>query len=147
MGLPTVIWYIISYAFNLPGSSLAIGCLVVFVLFLTSLPVYARNVHRISVVLAFFLCAMSLVVTANVRAPDPMKRHSSDNNDISPAGLYSIYLSVTLLLYTSVPLPLYATVVIGIVYSALTEILLCRYVFFNYLHFLFCRLEFKFRDI
>ena len=60
----------LTYVTNLlhAGSSLAIGCLVVFVLFLTSLPMYARHCFKISVLLSFFLCAMSLIVTANVRS-------------------------------------------------------------------------------
>ena len=44
---------------------------------------------------------------------------------VSPAGLFSIYLEVLLLLYTVVPLPLYGTLIIGVIYSLLFEILLC----------------------
>ena len=45
--------------------------------------------------------------------------------EVSPAGLFSIYLEVLLLLYTVVPLPLYGTLIIGVIYSLLFEILLC----------------------
>jgi len=107
---------------------LAICCLVVFVLYLTAQTLYARHCYKISLALAVFLCAMSLIVTANVHSAsqiagvdDPAK-----DNDISPVGLYAIYLSIILLLYTAVPLPLYATVIVGVVYSTLFEGLLCK---------------------
>ena len=49
----------------------------------------------------------------------------SSVQEVSPAGLFSIYLEVLLLLYTVVPLPLYGTLIIGVIYSLLFEILLC----------------------
>jgi adenylate cyclase 9 len=51
---------------------------------------------------------------------------SSNNiaNDITPAGLFAFYIEVTLLLYTVVPLPLYCTLTIGVIYSILFETLL-----------------------
>ena len=68
--------------------------------------------------LRIFPCSASLVATANLSS-------NSAVQEVSPAGLFSIYLEVLLLLYTVVPLPLYGTLIIGVIYSLLFEILLC----------------------
>ena len=49
----------------------------------------------------------------------------SSDSDISPAGLYSFYLDILILLYTVVPLPLYGTLMLCVAYSVLFEFLLC----------------------
>ena len=136
------------------GLTLALGCLVVFVLFVTTTSFYAKHCFKISVALSLFLCSISLLATANLKASPhvvmlpqqqqqqqsaPFLEDSSSSlpltsdsgggngysaNDVSPAGLYAIYLAITLLLYTAVPLPLYATVAIAVTYSVLFELLL-----------------------
>ncbi len=105
---------------------MAMCCLVVFVLFLTVKQMYATHCYKISIGLSLFLCAMSLALTNNVKSSTATLGGSGAfDNDISPAGLYTIYLSIILLLYTAVPLPLYGTLLIGVTYSALFECLLC----------------------
>ena len=55
----------------------------------------------------------------SVKRPVPLSE-----NDISPAGLYSLYLDILILLYTVVPLPLYGTLILSVTYSVLFEFLL-----------------------
>ena len=107
---------------------------MVFVLYLTTKPeLYASHCFKISLLLSFALVSLSLLATANLKggsddahaasaaSADP----SRPADDISAAGLYAIYVAVTLLLYTAVPLPLYATVLIGAGYTVFFEALLC----------------------
>eukprot|EP00094_Tigriopus_californicus_P007688 TCALIF_07404-PA protein Name:"Similar to Adcy9 Adenylate cyclase type 9 (Mus musculus)" AED:0.09 eAED:0.09 QI:1748/0.72/0.66/0.91/0.90/0.83/12/0/1384 len=101
------------------GLSLATCCLVVFVLFLSTSPMFAKHTFKISIALSFLVCAISILATTNV------KSSNSPENDISPAGLYALYLAIMLLLYTAVPLPLYGIVLIGVTYSVLFETFLC----------------------
>ena len=107
--------------------------MVVFVLFLTTSAVYAKHCFKISILLSFLLCSVSLMATANVKSSgitsnlgDPAFFDHSLQNDISPAGLYAIYLAIQLLFYTTVPLPLYGTIIIGVAYSVFFEMILCR---------------------
>jgi adenylate cyclase 9 len=104
------------------------------VLFLTTVKLYRHHCFKVSLLLAAMLCSMSLLATANVSPPprhDPQLQQQSgallqqQQNDLSPAGLYAIYLAITLLLYTAVPLPLYGTLLVGVTYSTLFEVLLC----------------------
>ena len=102
------------------GLSLALFMLVVLVLFVTTKAVFAQHCFKISLALSLFLCTVSLLAAATIQS-NPVKVQ----NDISPAGIYAIYMAITLLLYTSIPLPLYGTVSIAVTYSALLEMLLC----------------------
>ena len=63
--------------------------------------------RQISLLLSLFLCSMSLLVTANVKSITEGRigggsggggggSSSAIDNDISPAGLYCIYLSIIL---------------------------------------------------
>ncbi len=110
---------------------MSLFCLVVLFLFLTTSQLYSRHCYKISLGLSFLLCSMSLLATTSVRSgPDEMAVRASLGSaaaaaDLSPTGLYALYLIITLLLYTAVPLPLYATLLIGVTYSALFELLLC----------------------
>ena len=77
--------------------------------------IYQKHCYKISAVTSIVLCALSLFATTSL---------NSDCRDISPAGLYSIYLDLLLLVYTVVPLPLYGTLLIGMSFSILFETLL-----------------------
>ena len=102
------------------GLGCAILLVVVMVLGLTAfLPsLYQQHCFKISLVLSVVLCTLSLMATANLSLP-------GDAVDITPAGLFAIYVAILLLFYTAVPLPLYGTLIIGAAYTCLFEILLC----------------------
>ena len=105
---------------NFKGLGLALCCVMFFILYLTVHDEQYKNHYiKISLVLSLILCTISLMACIIVKSSD------SVNNDISPAGLYSIYLVFIILLYTVVPLPLYLTLLIGILYSIVFESLLC----------------------
>lgn len=114
------------------GLSLAVSCLVIFVLFLTTTQLYRDHSFTISFLLALLVCTLSLLATANVKSSLISVQHDyhvhdkSLENDISPAGLYAVYLAVVLLLYSAVPLPLYATFLVGVTYSCVFEVILCH---------------------
>ena len=82
---------------------------------------YAEHCFKISLTLSLFLCTASLLAAATIQPNPPAELQ----NDISPAGIYAIYMVITLLLYTSIPLPLYGTVSIAVIYSTLLESFLC----------------------
>lgn len=97
--------------------SLCLILLVAGVLFITRTNIlYAKHCYKISIVFSFVICFLSLLVT-----------HSLDNvsNDISSAGLFALYVTILMLIYTVVPLPLYAVLAIGLTYTILFETLLC----------------------
>ena len=97
--------------------SLCVIVLVAAVLFVTRTNIlYTKHCYKISVVLSFVICFLSLLVT-----------HSLDNvsNDISSSGLFALYVTILMLIYTVVPLPLYAVLCIGLTYTILFETFLC----------------------
>ena len=100
--------------------SLAFALLTVFALFVTTRDVYVRHSFKISFAFSVVLCALSLLATANLRgggssansASCPSSADSASSGaagaaavatthmfpgDVSPAGLYAIYLAITLL--------------------------------------------------
>ena len=105
---------------HLAALSLALALLTVFALFVTTRDVYVRHSCKISAAFSLLLCALSLLATANLgdggrsaascEAAAAASFASSEAEaaatvpathmfpgDISPAGLYAIYLAITLL--------------------------------------------------
>ena len=89
--------------------SLALGLLTVFVLFVTTRDIYSKHCYKISAVVSVLLCSLSLLATANVGGGVYSVAASSSSSsgaggvahtfpgDISPAGLYAIYLAIMLI--------------------------------------------------
>ena len=108
MGTPSWPYYL--------GVCLGVVCLLGGVLWATTVThLYQDHCYKISLILAITLCTLSLLATRTLKKGEA---------DITPAGLYSIYLDLLLVLYTVVPLPLYGTLLIGFTYSTLFELLL-----------------------
>ena len=87
--------------------SLAFALLTVFALFVTTRDVYVRHSFKISFAFSVVLCALSLLATANLGDRSCSESSSAAAGavptthmfpgDVSPAGLYAIYLAITLL--------------------------------------------------
>ena len=91
--------------------------LTVFALFVTTRDVYVRHSFKISAAFSLLLCALSLLATANLgdggRSAASCEAAAASSasseaaaavpathmfpGDVSPAGLYAIYLAITLL--------------------------------------------------
>lgn len=100
------------------GFGIGVIFLLVGVLWMTTTTMYQDHCYKISLTLSLTLCTLSLLATRS------LKKDENGERDISPAGLYSIYLDLLLVLYTVVPLPFYGTLLIGFSYSFLFELLL-----------------------
>ena len=105
--------------FPLAALSLALALLTVFALFVTTRDVYVRHSFKISAAFSLLLCALSLLATANLgdggRSAASCEAAAASSasseaaaaaavpathmfpGDVSPAGLYAIYLAITLL--------------------------------------------------
>ncbi|XP_067663471.1 adenylate cyclase type 9-like isoform X2 [Haliotis asinina] len=91
------------------------GCLLAVTLLIfgfTKIPLYERFYLPTSIVYVLFLMALIL-------CPFAFKSSS----DLSTIGSFSGSVEILLMIYTFIPMPLFAAVLIGIVYSILYEIL------------------------
>ncbi|KAF5280501.1 hypothetical protein FQA39_LY18046 [Lamprigera yunnana] len=94
----------------------------IIVLFLTYQDFFNAFMLFISIGIAIILCTLSLTFLMLL----PLKFGSSFNKSIgnmSPVGQFSICVEILLLIYTIIPLRLYLCITIGVLYSALFEIL------------------------
>lgn len=86
------------------------------VVFITYTDIYNNHMFLISLLAAFALCAISLLFVLLV----PMKTDPLSfpvTSDISPVGHFSICIEILMMIYTLIPLKLYMSIVIGILYS------------------------------
>ena len=92
-----------------------------------------------SLLLCALLCSLSLAVylqisptytstntfpvvnTSDIGVDDSVSTLSK--MDLSEAGLFALYVEVLLLIYTVIPLPLYGTLIVGLSYTLLFEVI------------------------
>ncbi|XP_068627804.1 adenylate cyclase type 9 [Battus philenor] len=89
-------------------------------LFVTFTDIYKIFTFRLSLVMALALCTLSLSL---VTLTTQLETTVSQVADISQSGHFTICIEILLIIYTLTPLPLFACVIIGILYSIVFEIL------------------------
>ena len=125
--------------------SVSLGVTVFLLILITCSSVYPQNCFKVSLVFCVLICSLSLSTFLQL-APsdeDPSKPKSQDvlqdvrqdvlhldvngtiphTSDLSEAGLFALYVQVLVLIYTVIPLPLYGTLIVGLLYTCLLEIL------------------------
>jgi len=126
-------WYIFL------SGSVSLGTIVFCMFLVTCSPVYSENCFKVSLLLCALLCSLSLAVylqisptytstntvpvvnTSDIRVDDSLSTLSK--MDLSEAGLFALYVEVLLLIYTVIPLPLYGTLIVGLSYTLLFEVI------------------------
>ena len=93
------------------GGALALAAVAVVILLFTRLAAYERFVLPTSLFLSFLLCGLLLA------------SFTFEKPDVSPVGTFAGSLEVLLLFYTFIPMPLFVSVPIGVVYSLSYEAL------------------------
>ena len=89
-------------------------------LFVTFTNFYKVYTFKLSLVMALALCTLSLsLVTLTTRLDTAFSQAA----DISQSGHFTMCIEILLIIYTLTPLPLYACVIIGILYSIVFEVL------------------------
>ncbi|KAH9640639.1 hypothetical protein HF086_000583 [Spodoptera exigua] len=89
-------------------------------LFVTFTNIYKVYTFKLSLVMALALCTLSLsLVTLTTRSDTALSQAA----DISQSGHFTMCIEILLIIYTLTPLPLYACVIIGILYSIVFEVL------------------------
>ncbi|XP_071087998.1 adenylate cyclase type 9-like isoform X2 [Haliotis cracherodii] len=94
------------------GGTACLLSVTVLIIGFTKIPLYERFYMPISIVFVLFLMALIL-------CPFAFKSSS----DLSTIGSFSGSVEILLMIYTFIPMPLFAAVLIGIVYSIVYEIL------------------------
>lgn len=90
-------------------------------LFVTFTNIYRVYTFKLSLVMALALCTLSLsLVTLTTRLETAAVSQAAD---ISQSGHFTMCIEILLIIYTLTPLPLYACVIIGILYSIVFEVL------------------------
>lgn len=90
-------------------------------LFVTFTNIYRIYTFKLSLVMALALCTLSLsLVTLTTRLETAAFSQAAD---ISQSGHFTMCIEILLIIYTLTPLPLYACVIIGILYSIVFEVL------------------------
>lgn len=89
-------------------------------IFITFTDVYKLYTSKLSLVIALALCSLSLSL---VTLTTQIQVSNVQVADISQSGHFTICIEILLIIYTLTPLPLYACVVIGILYSVVFEVL------------------------
>ncbi|CAK1578211.1 unnamed protein product [Parnassius mnemosyne] len=110
----TVKW---SFLCSIFSGVVLITCVMLFVTF-TDL--YKIFTFKLSLVMALALCTLSLSL---VTLTTQLETSVSQVADISQSGHFTISVEILLIIYTLTPLPLFACVIIGILYSIAFEIL------------------------
>ncbi|RVE46165.1 hypothetical protein evm_009169 [Chilo suppressalis] len=110
----TVKWPFLSSMF---GGVLLITSVMLFVTFTYIYKVYT---FKLSLIMALALCTLSLSL---VTLTTQLDIDSPQAADISQSGHFTICIEILLIIYTLTPLPLYACVIIGLLYSIVFEIL------------------------
>lgn len=99
------------------GGVLLITSIMIFVTFTD---VYKMYTFKLSLAIALALCTLSLSL---VTLTTQLEVSQTQVADISQSGHFTICIEILLIIYTLTPLPLYACVVIGILYSIVFEVL------------------------
>ncbi|CAH0759082.1 unnamed protein product [Diatraea saccharalis] len=110
----TVKWPFLSSMF---GGVVLITSIMLFVTFTYIYKVYT---FKLSLIMALALCTLSLslvTLTTQLNVVSPQAA------DISQSGHFTMCIEILLIIYTLTPLPLYACVIIGLLYSIVFEIL------------------------
>ncbi|KAL0883780.1 hypothetical protein ABMA27_015876 [Loxostege sticticalis] len=89
-------------------------------LFVTFTDIYKVYTFKLSLIMALALCTLSLSLVTLTTQTDIA---SSQAADISQSGHFTMCIEILLIIYTLTPLPLYACVIIGLLYSTAFEIL------------------------
>ncbi|CAH2091830.1 unnamed protein product [Euphydryas editha] len=96
---------------------LLITCIMLFVTFTN---VYRVYTSKLSLIMALALCTLSLSLVTLTTQIDGDYSHAAD---ISQSGHFTMCIEILLIIYTLTPLPLFACVIIGLLYSVVFEIL------------------------
>ncbi|XP_026313788.1 adenylate cyclase type 9 [Hyposmocoma kahamanoa] len=107
------------YLCSIFGGVLLITCIMLFITFTNVYKVYTL---KLSLVMALALCALSLSLVTLTTVTHPQDG-AVQAADISQSGHFTMCIEILLIIYTLTPLPLYACVVIGLLYSIIFEIL------------------------
>lgn len=99
------------------GGVLLVTSIMIFVTFTNFYKLYT---FKLSLIIALALCTLSLSL---VTLTTQMEVSLAQVADISQSGHFTICIEILLIMYTLTPLPLYACVVIGIIYSIAFEVL------------------------
>lgn len=89
-------------------------------LFVTFTNIYKVYTFKLSLIMALALCTLSLSLVTLTTQLDVA---ASQAADISQSGHFTMCIEILLIIYTLTPLPLYACVIIGILYSIVFEVL------------------------
>nr|XP_053599652.1 adenylate cyclase type 9 isoform X2 [Plodia interpunctella] len=89
-------------------------------LFVTFTNIYKVYTFKLSLVMALALCTLSLSL---VSLTTQLDLDSSQAADISQSGHFTMSIEILLIIYTLTPLPLFACVIIGLLYSVAFEVL------------------------
>ncbi|XP_037297233.1 LOW QUALITY PROTEIN: adenylate cyclase type 9-like [Manduca sexta] len=102
--------------------SLFAGVLLItsVMLFVTFTNIYKVYTFRLSLVMALALCTLSLSL---VTLTTQLGTSFATAADISQSGHFTMCIEILLIIYTLTPLPLFACVIIGLLYSIVFEVL------------------------
>nr|XP_032511664.1 adenylate cyclase type 9 isoform X2 [Danaus plexippus plexippus] len=96
---------------------LFITCVMLFVTFTN---IYKLYTSKLSLIMALALCSLSLsLVTLTTQFQTDLYKTA----DISQSGHFTMCLEILLIIYTLTPLPLFACVITGLLYSIVFEVL------------------------
>lgn len=110
----TVKW---PYLCSIFAGVLLITCVM---LYMTFTNIYKRYTFKISLVMALALCLLSLSLVTLTTQTQSAITHVAD---ISQSGHFIMCIEILLIIYTLTPLPLFACVITGILYSIVFEVL------------------------
>lgn len=110
----TVIWPFLCSIF---AGVLLITCVMLFVTFTNYYKMYTS---KLSLVMALALCTLSLSL---VTLTTQINAEYIQAADISQSGHFAMCIEILLIIYTLTPLPLFACVIIGLMYSTVFEVL------------------------
>ncbi|XP_034825513.1 adenylate cyclase type 9 [Maniola hyperantus] len=96
---------------------LLITCVMLFVTFTNVYKVYTS---KLSLIMALALCTLSLSL---VTLTTQINSEYIQAADISQSGHFAMCIEILLIIYTLTPLPLFACVIIGLMYSTVFEVL------------------------
>ncbi|CAG9563562.1 unnamed protein product [Danaus chrysippus] len=102
--------------------SLFAGVLLItsVMLFVTFTNIYKLYTSKLSLIMALALCSLSLsLVTLTTQIETDLYKTA----DISQSGHFTMCLEILLIIYTLTPLPLFACVITGLLYSIVFEVL------------------------
>ncbi|XP_050677070.1 adenylate cyclase type 9 [Leptidea sinapis] len=126
----SISWFIYFVVLGLTGvtvkwpflCSIFAGVLLItcIMLFITFTQIYRIYTFRLSLVMALALCTLSLSL---VTLTTQLNKNLSQVADISQSGHFTMCIEILLIIYTLTPLPLFACVIIGLLYSVAFETL------------------------